>query len=78
MEHVFEEYSTELLHKPVSYVMVIANPSNTNKAEMLCNKLLNLGWYVLCNMPLLAHAHFIHVTEHNHRSYHIHRIYNIT
>lgn len=77
MEHVFEEYSTELLHKPVSYVMVIANSENICKATELCNKLIDLGWHVLCNLPLLVDAHFVHVTVNNHRSYHIHRIYNL-
>lgn len=76
MEHLFEEYSTEIIHNvnPVNYVLVIAG---NNDATDICNKLLNLGWYVLCNKPLLVHKRFIYITENNQQSYYIHRIYNL-
>ena len=75
MEHLFEEYSTEIIHNvnPINYVLVIAS---SDDATNLCTKLLDLGYYVLCNKPLLKHMRFIHLAKNTNQSYYIHRIYN--
>ena len=77
MEHIFEEYCTEITNKPLEYVLVISNKDCDENAIDLCNQLIENGWYVLCNTQLMKHPRFIYISDKNNTSYYIHRIYNI-
>lgn len=74
MEHIFEEYSTNVDNK---YVFIVCKPETKQQAIELCKEKINDGFHVLSNELISYHPRFILVNNATNKPYYIYRIYTL-